>query len=202
MASVSNLAEETHLVGRLYETLDGELDRRGEMLAALDDCPDVTTYNQRRLQDPSLPPIPALWVITDEYNEVFADPIWGPKFRRLYLRIARVGRSLHVFLKLVGQTMDTQNLRDIHQAAGLHHRCAHRFEEESRAVIGVGRGGAHFASRRGRHRISSGRATRSRENSGTSITSADFVPGVDDSGAAATPMRAGAEFAPRLFGRR
>ena len=85
LASVSNLAEEKHLVGRLYDTLDGELDRRGEMLAALDDCPDVTAYNQRRLQDPSLPPIPALWVITDEYNEVFADPIWGPKFRRLYL---------------------------------------------------------------------------------------------------------------------
>ena len=54
VAAVSNLAEEKHLVGRLYETLDGELDRRGEMIAALDDCPDVTTYNQRRLQDPPL----------------------------------------------------------------------------------------------------------------------------------------------------
>jgi len=53
VAAVSNLAEEKHLVGRLYETLDGELDRRGEMIAALDDCPDVTAYNQRRLSDPS-----------------------------------------------------------------------------------------------------------------------------------------------------
>ena len=106
VAAVSNLSEERHLLGRLYDTLDGELDRRGEMLAALDDCPDVTTYNQRRLVDPSLPPIPALWVITDEYNEVFADPIWGPKFRQLYLRIARVGRSLQVFLKLVGHIGD------------------------------------------------------------------------------------------------
>ncbi len=108
VAAVNNLYEERHLLGRLYDTLDGELDRRGEMLAALDDCPDVTTYNRRRLVDPTLPPIPVLWVITDEYNEVFADPIWGPKFRKLYLRIARVGRSLQVFLKLVGQTKDTQ----------------------------------------------------------------------------------------------
>ena len=77
VAAVSNLADERHLVGRLYDALDGELDRRGAMIAALDDCPDVTTYNQRRLTDPSLPPIPALWVISDEYNEMFADPIWG-----------------------------------------------------------------------------------------------------------------------------
>jgi S-DNA-T family DNA segregation ATPase FtsK/SpoIIIE len=144
VAAVSNLAEEGHLVGRLYDTLDGELDRRGEMLAALDDCPDVTTYNQRRLADPSLPPIPALWVITDEYNEVFADPIWGPKFRRLYLRIARVGRSLHVFLKLVGQTKDTQNLRDITKLLGYSIAARTGTEEESRAGIGDSRA-AHIA---------------------------------------------------------
>ena len=35
VAAVSNLTEERHLVGRLYDTLDGELDRRGEMLAEL-----------------------------------------------------------------------------------------------------------------------------------------------------------------------
>ena len=144
VAAVSNLAEESHLVGRLYETLDGELDRRGEMLAAVDDCPDVTAYNQRRLADPSLPPIPALWVITDEYNEVFADPIWGPKFRRLYLRIARVGRSLHVFLKLVGQTKDTQNLRDITKLLGYSIAARTGTEEESRAAIGDTRA-AHIA---------------------------------------------------------
>ena len=133
-------------MGRLYDTLDGELDRRGEMLAALDDCPDVTTYNQRRLVDPTLPPIPVLWVITDEYNEVFADPIWGPKFRKLYLRIARVGRSLQVFLKLVGQTKDTQNLRDITKLLGYNIAARTGTEEESKAGIGDARA-AHIAPR-------------------------------------------------------
>ena len=45
----------------------GELDRRGALCAALPDCPDLTAYNQKRLTDPSLPPVPALFVICDEY---------------------------------------------------------------------------------------------------------------------------------------
>lgn len=198
VASVSNLAEEKHLVGRLYDTLDGELDRRGEMLAALDDCPDVTTYNQRRLQDPTLPPIPALWVITDEYNEVFADPIYGPKFRRLYLRIARVGRSLHVFLKLVGQTKDTQNLRDITKLLGYSIAARTGTEEESRAAIGDTRA-AHIApsGEEGTAYLRVG--LKEPRKFRYFFTSGDFVPGGDDNNAALAPKRAAAEFTPRLF---
>ncbi|WP_431241074.1 type VII secretion protein EccCa (plasmid) [Mycolicibacterium aichiense] len=198
VASVSNLAEEKHLVGRLYDTLDGELDRRGEMLAALDDCPDVTTYNQRRLQDPSLPPIPALWVITDEYNEVFADPIYGPKFRRLYLRIARVGRSLHVFLKLVGQTKDTQNLRDITKLLGYSIAARTGTEEESRAAIGDSRA-AHIApsGEEGTAYLRVG--LKEPRKFRYFFTSGDFIPGDDDDTTAAAPKRAAAEFTPRVF---
>lgn len=197
VASVSNLAEEKHLVGRLYETLDGELDRRGEMLAALDDCPDVTTYNQRRLQDPSLPPIPALWVITDEYNEVFADPIYGPKFRRLFLRIARVGRSLHVFLKLVGQTKDTQNLRDIAKLLGYTQAARTGTEEESRAAIGDTRA-AHIASDGEEGTAYLRVALREPRKYRYFYTSADYVPPSADNVAQA-PRRAAADFVPRLF---
>lgn len=198
VAAVSNLAEEKHLVGRLYETLDGELDRRGEMIAALDDCPDVTTYNQRRLQDPSLPPIPALWVITDEYNEVFADPIYGPKFRRLYLRIARVGRSLHVFLKLVGQTKDTQNLRDVSKLLGYSIAGRTGTEEESRAAIGDARA-AHIApsGEEGTAYLRVG--LQNPRKFRYFYTSGDFVPGSGED-AVAAPRRAAAEFQPRLFG--
>ena len=197
VAAVSNLAEESHLVGRLYDTLDGELDRRGEMLAAVDDCPDVTTYNQRRLADPSLPPIPALWVITDEYNEVFADPIWGPKFRRLYLRIARVGRSLHVFLKLVGQTKDTQNLRDINKLLGYSIAARTGTEEESRAGIGDTRA-AHIAPVGEEGTAYLRVALREPRRFRYFFSSADWVPPTD-TGAAEAPKRAAAEFAPRLF---
>jgi S-DNA-T family DNA segregation ATPase FtsK/SpoIIIE len=198
VAAVSNLAEESHLVGRLYDTLDGELDRRGEMLAALDDCPDVTSYNQRRLADPSLPPIPALWVITDEYNEVFADPIWGPKFRRLYLRIARVGRSLHVFLKLVGQTKDTQNLRDITKLLGYSIAARTGTEEESRAGIGDSRA-AHIAPVGEEGTAYLRVALREPRKFRYFFSSADFVARPDDAGPAEAPSRVIAEFAPRVF---
>jgi len=198
VAAVSNLAEEKHLVGRLYDTLDGELDRRGEMIAALDDCPDVTNYNQRRLQDPSLPPIPALWVITDEYNEVFADPIYGPKFRKLYLRIARVGRSLHVFLKLVGQTKDTQNLRDISKLLGYSIAARTGTEEESRAAIGDARA-AHIAPDGEEGTAYLRVALREPRKFRFFYTSGDFVPGERESDVLATPKRAAAEFRPRVF---
>jgi S-DNA-T family DNA segregation ATPase FtsK/SpoIIIE len=197
VAAVSNLAEEKHLVGRLYDTLDGELDRRGEMLAALDDCPDVTTYNQRRLVDPSLPPIPALWVITDEYNEVFADPIYGPKFRRLYLRIARVGRSLHVFLKLVGQTKDTQNLRDITKLLGYSIAARTGTEEESRSAIGSNLA-AHIAPDGEEGTAYLRVALKEPRRFRYFFTSADYVADPNDD-AAPTPRRAAADFAPRLF---
>jgi type VII secretion protein EccCa/type VII secretion protein EccCb len=198
VAAVSNLTEERHLVGRLYDTLDGELDRRGEMLAELPDCPDVTTYNQRRLLDPSLPPIPALWVITDEYNEVFADPIYGPKFRRLYLRIARVGRSLHVFLKLVGQTKDSQNLRDITKLLGYTQVGRVATEEEARLAIDDTRP-AHIAPTgeegTGYMRVALTHPRRFR----FFYSSADWSPAAPGSELDAGPQRAAAEFIPRLF---
>ncbi|MDQ2636958.1 MAG: type VII secretion protein EccCa [Actinomycetota bacterium] len=198
VASVSNLAEEKHLVGRLYDTLDGELDRRGEMIAALDDCPDVTTYNQRRLIDPTLPPIPELWVITDEYNEVFADPIYGPKFRRLYLRIARVGRSLGVKLKLVGQTKDTQNLRDITKLLGYSIAARTGTEEESRNAIGDARA-AHIAPAGEEGTAYLRVALREPRKFRYFFTSGDYIPGSDEDNAPQAPKRAAAEFVPRVF---
>jgi type VII secretion protein EccCa/type VII secretion protein EccCb len=198
VAAVSNLAEERHLVGRLYDTLDGELDRRGEMLAELPDCPDVTTYNQRRMLDPSLPPIPALWVITDEYNEVFADPIYGPKFRKLYLRISRVGRSLHVFLKLVGQTKDEQNLRDITKLLGYTQVGRVATEEEARRSIDDVRP-AHISPTgeegTGFLRVALTHPRKFR----FFYTSADWSPASAGGGRDAGPTRAAAEFTPRLF---
>ena len=198
VAAVSNLTEERHLVGRLYDTLDGELDRRGEMLAQLPDCPDVTTYNQRRLVDPSLPPIPALWVITDEYNEVFSDQIYGPKFRKLYLRIARVGRSLHVFLKLVGQTKDTQNLRDIDKLLGYVQAGRVSREEEARAAIDDLRP-AHIAPSgeegTGYLRVALTHPRKFR----FFFTSGQWSPAALTSGRGAGPKRAAAEFIPREF---
>ena len=135
VASVSNLADERHLVGRLYEALEGELDRRGALCAALPDCPDLTTYNQKRLTDPSLPPVPALWVICDEYQELLNDEQWGQKFKELFWRIVRQGRAYHIYLQLVGQTMDSQKLRDVRKLLGFIVAARMGREEDAREAI-------------------------------------------------------------------
>lgn len=80
---------------------------------------DLTVYNQRRLTDPSLPPVPvSTMVIADEYQELLSDRDWGDKFFSLFWRIMRQGRAYHMFLQLVGQTVDTQKLRDIRKLLG------------------------------------------------------------------------------------
>ncbi|WP_094287345.1 type VII secretion protein EccCa [Mycobacterium lehmannii] len=137
VASVSNLGDERHLVGRMYEALEGELDRRGALCnAAGPDVVDLTVYNQRRLTDPSLPPVPVLWVIADEYQELLNDTDWGDKFRSLFWRIMRQGRAYHMFLQLVGQTVDTQKLRDIRKLLGFTIAGRTGTEEDSREAIG------------------------------------------------------------------
>jgi S-DNA-T family DNA segregation ATPase FtsK/SpoIIIE len=135
VASVSNLADERHLVGRTHDALDGELDRRGALCAARN-VPDLTTYNERRLTDPSLPPVPALFIICDEYQEMLGDPQWGPKFRELFWRIVRLGRAYHMFLQLVGQTLDTQQLRQVRKLLGFTIAARTGREEDSREAIG------------------------------------------------------------------
>jgi S-DNA-T family DNA segregation ATPase FtsK/SpoIIIE len=70
VASVSNLGDEMHLVERMLEALEGELDRRGALCAATN-CKDLNVYNEKRMVDPSLEPVPGLVVIIDEYQELF-----------------------------------------------------------------------------------------------------------------------------------
>jgi type VII secretion protein EccCa/type VII secretion protein EccCb len=136
VASVSNLADDRHLVGRMYDALDGELDRRGALCAALPDCPDLTAYNQQRLTNPNLPPVPAMFIIVDEYLELLADPDWGQKFQELFWRIVRLGRAYHMFLQLVGQTVDTQKLRQVRKLIGFTIAARTGREEDSREAIG------------------------------------------------------------------
>ncbi len=57
VASVSNLGDEMHLVERMLEALEGELDRRGALCAATN-CKDLNVYNEKRMVDPSLEPVP------------------------------------------------------------------------------------------------------------------------------------------------
>ena len=197
VASVSNLADERHLVGRMHDALDGELDRRGALCAALEGVPDLTAYNQRRLTDPSLAPVPALFVICDEYQEMLADPEWGPKFQKLFWRIVRQGRAYHMFLQLVGQTVDTQKLRDTRKLLGFTIAARTGREEDSREAIGS-TVAAHLPEKGAEGTAYLRVAQRQPREFRFFYSSAEFVPpvGADDN---AEPVRAGTWFDPRPF---
>ena len=121
----------------MYEALEGELDRRGALCDELGhDVIDLTVYNERRMTAAGLPPVPALWVIVDEYQELLGHPVWGTKFRDLFWRIGRQGRAYHMFLLLVGQTVDTQKLMEIDKILGYRIAARTGTTQESHAAIG------------------------------------------------------------------
>jgi len=134
VASVSNLGDEMHLVERMLEALEGELDRRGALCAATN-CKDLNVYNEKRMVDPSLEPVPGLVVIIDEYQELFGSEL-GSKFIDLCWRIVRQGRSMHVFLQLAGQTVDSHRLMKIRSLIGFFMALRTGTEEDSREAIG------------------------------------------------------------------
>jgi type VII secretion protein EccCb len=134
VASVSNLGDEMHLVERMLEALEGELDRRGALCAATN-CKDLNVYNEKRMVDPSLEPVPGLVVIIDEYQELFRSDL-GAEFVDLCWRIVRQGRSMHVFLQLAGQTVDAHRLMKIRSLIGFFMALRTGTEEDSREAIG------------------------------------------------------------------
>ncbi len=134
VASVSNLGDEMHLVERMLEALEGELDRRGALCAATN-CKDLNVYNEKRMVDPSLEPVPGLVVIIDEYQELFRSEL-GSEFVDLCWRIVRQGRSMHVFLQLAGQTVDAHRLMKIRSLIGFFMALRTGTEEDSREAIG------------------------------------------------------------------
>ena len=134
VASVSNLGDEMHLVERMLEALEGELDRRGALCAATN-CKDLNVYNEKRMVDPSLEPVPGLVVIIDEYQELFRSEL-GAEFVDLCWRIVRQGRSMHVFLQLAGQTVDAHRLMKIRSLIGFFMALRTGTEEDSREAIG------------------------------------------------------------------
>ena len=134
VASVSNLGDEMHLVERMLEALEGELDRRGALCAATN-CKDLNVYNEKRMVDPSLEPVPGLVVIIDEYQEFFRSEL-GTEFVDLCWRIVRQGRSMHVFLQLAGQTVDAHRLMKIRSLIGFFMALRTGTEEDSREAIG------------------------------------------------------------------
>ena len=133
-AVITNLADEAHLVARMNDALTGEVHRRQELLRAAGNFVNVTDYARARSRGAPLPPLPALFIVVDEFSELLSQ---HPDFAELFVAIGRLGRSLGIHLLLASQRLDEGRLRglDTHLSYRI---CLKTFSaSESRAVLGV-----------------------------------------------------------------
>jgi DNA segregation ATPase FtsK/SpoIIIE, S-DNA-T family len=133
-AIITNLEDELILVDRMRDALAGEMNRRQELLRASGNFPNVTEYERARANGAELDPLPALFIIVDEFSELLSQK---PEFAELFVMIGRLGRSLHVHLLLASQRLEEGKLR------GLDSHLSYRIglktfsAGESRSVLGV-----------------------------------------------------------------
>jgi DNA segregation ATPase FtsK/SpoIIIE, S-DNA-T family len=133
-AIITNLADEAHLVARMQDALAGEMNRRQELLRAAGHFANVADYEHARSQGLTAPPLPALFIVVDEFSELLSQ---HPDFAELFVAIGRLGRSLGMHLLLASQRLDEGRLRGLE--THLSYRiCLKTFSaSESRAVLGV-----------------------------------------------------------------
>ncbi|MEV6323750.1 type VII secretion protein EccCa [Nocardia sp. NPDC051787] len=133
-AVITNLEEELSLVDRMRDALAGEMNRRQELLRAAGNFANVTDYEKARAAGATLDPLPALFIVVDEFSELLSQK---PDFAELFVMIGRLGRSLHVHLLLASQRLEENKLRGLD--SHLSYRIGLRTfsANESRAVLGI-----------------------------------------------------------------
>lgn len=133
-AVITNLEQELEMVDRMRDALSGEMNRRQEVLRAAGNFANVGDYERARVAGAPLAPLPALFIVVDEFSELLSQK---PDFAELFVAIGRLGRSLHIHLLLASQRLEEGKLRglDSHLSyrIGLKTFSAH----ESRSVLGV-----------------------------------------------------------------
>ncbi|GAY14947.1 ESX-4 secretion system protein EccC4 [Mycobacterium sp. shizuoka-1] len=133
-AVITNLADEAELVARANEALGGEIQRRQTLLRRAGNAVNLRSYQGRRRIDRSLPVLPTLFIVVDEFAELLAR---RPEFAELFTMIGRVGRSLGVHLLLASQRLDEGRLRGLESHLSYRICLKTSTVAESRAVLGV-----------------------------------------------------------------
>ncbi|WP_033288622.1 type VII secretion protein EccC [Amycolatopsis jejuensis] len=133
-AVITNLAEELELVDRMQDALTGELNRRQEYLRAAGNYASRRDYEAARAKGVPLEPMPALFIVVDEFSEMLSSK---PEFIDVFAMIGRLGRSLGVHLLLASQRLDEGRIHKVE--THLSYRIGLRTFSamESRSVIGV-----------------------------------------------------------------
>ena len=118
----------------MRDALSGEMNRRQELLRSAGNFANVSEYERARANGADLEPLPALFIVVDEFSELLSQK---PDFAELFVMIGRLGRSLHMHLLLASQRLEEGKLR------GLDSHLSYRIglktfsAGESRSVLGV-----------------------------------------------------------------
>ncbi|MFC9995481.1 type VII secretion protein EccCa [Nocardia sp. NPDC127526] len=133
-AVITNLEDELSMVDRMRDALAGEMNRRQELLRSAGNFANVTEYEKARAGGAPLDPLPALFVVVDEFSELLSQK---PDFADLFVMIGRLGRSLRVHLLLASQRLEEGKLRGLD--SHLSYRIGLRTFSagESRQVLGI-----------------------------------------------------------------
>ncbi|ODR09360.1 type VII secretion protein EccC [Mycobacterium sherrisii] len=132
-AVITNLSEDAPLVARMRDALAGEINRRQQLLRTAG-CASKAAYDLTRRTHPARPPLPALFIVVDEFSELLSQ---HPDFADTFVAIGRLGRSLGMHLLLASQRLDEGRLRGLE--AHLSYRvCLKTLSAgESRIVLGT-----------------------------------------------------------------
>ncbi|MFB7504391.1 MULTISPECIES: type VII secretion protein EccCa [Streptomyces] len=137
---ITNLADDLALVDRVRAALQGEQQRRQQMLRDAGNVDSVREYQILHAQGGTdingrpLEPMPYLVIVVDEFGELLTQ---RSDFIDLFVQIGRVGRSLGMHLLLATQRLEEGRLRGLD--SHLSYRiCLRTFSpQESRTVIGT-----------------------------------------------------------------
>ena len=131
--SITDLEDDPDTVHRFAAALRGELRRRERLLRDVG-LASVREHRQARLAGASLPPLPHLVVVVDEFSELLSQE---PELIDLFVTVGRLGRSLGVHLLMATQRLEEGRLRGLD--SHLSYRLALRTfsAAESRTVIGT-----------------------------------------------------------------
>lgn len=132
---ITNLGEEASLVDRMQDALTGEMTRRQELLRKAGNFPNVTEYEKARMNGRTdLEPLPALFVVCDEFSELLSAK---PDLVDSFVNIGRLGRSLEVHLLIASQRLEEGKLRGLDTYLSYRIGLRTFSASESRAVLGV-----------------------------------------------------------------
>lgn len=133
---ITNLGREASLVNRMEDALEGEINRRQELLRDAGNLANITEYEEARVNGgrSDLKPLPSLVILVDEFSELLKAK---PDIVQSFVRIGAVGRSLGIHLLIASQRLEQGKLRGLDEHLSYRIGLKTFSAAESRAVLGI-----------------------------------------------------------------